>query len=95
MDEEDDDLYAENGTSAKPEPSANDGDDDEEAEMDEDDSDSDSDIEIVTERPDADPSQPYVLFISCGLCHSNLSAEPSSPASLLSVPHPQPPPQFL
>ena len=56
MEEEEDDLYGENGT-APNEPINNapvsDGDDDEEEEMDEDDSD-DSDIEIVTERKEGD-----------------------------------------
>ena len=61
MEEDEDDLYAENGVpSAKQNEPSNatnqDVDDDEEEDMDEDSS--DSDIEIVTERPEGEITQP-------------------------------------
>jgi hypothetical protein len=69
MDEDEDDLYGENGTVPTEQPVHNDRpmddaeDSDEEEEMDEDDS--DSDVEIVTERPGGDDA-PVLVFPKSG-----------------------------
>lgn len=66
MEEDEDDLYAENGP-APSDPTPNNApihqpDDDEASEdMDEDESESDSDVDIITERPDGEVTQPFVV----------------------------------
>jgi pre-mRNA 3'-end-processing factor FIP1 len=112
MEDDEDDLYAENS----PPPSdptlsnapTHQPDDDEASEdMDEYDSESDSDVDIITERPEGEPTQPFVVpsFISQPLsCTANLASRttqlpgiqlvqrPEGGASSAAIPIVAPPP---